>query len=86
MRRPGTGQPQEGRMGSRHLIAVDNTGDNWHNQLLQLSIFMTARVASHTLRLIELVQKPAIPEQCRERDTYRQDGIDDGRAVVFVVI
>jgi hypothetical protein len=65
---------------------VDNIGDNGHNQLLQLSIFLTARVASHTLRLIELLQKPALSEQCREYDAYRHDGIDDGRAVVFVLI
>jgi hypothetical protein len=67
-------------MGRAISLPVDNIGDNWHNQLLQLSIFLTARVASHTLRLIKLIQKPVISEQCRERDTYRQDGIDDGRA------
>jgi hypothetical protein len=37
-------------------MAVDNIGDNRHNKLLYLSIFMTARVARQTLHPIELVQ------------------------------
>jgi hypothetical protein len=69
-----------------HLIAVDNIGENRHNQLLQLSIFLVARVAPQTLRQIELIKKPALSEQCQESDACWRDGIDGGRAVVLVII
>ena len=39
---------------------MDNIGDNLSNQLLQLPIFMTASAASQSLRLIELIEKPAL--------------------------
>lgn len=41
-------------------MAVDNIGDNRHNQLLQLSIFLTAKAASQSLRLLKLTEKPAL--------------------------
>src|SRR5260370_32456214 len=52
-----------------YLIAVDNIGDNRHNPLLQLSIFLTARAASQTSRRDQIDQKPALTEQCREFDS-----------------
>src|SRR5260370_41804954 len=52
-----------------YLIAVDNIGDNRHNPLLQLSIFLTARAASQTSRRDQIDQKPALTEQCRESNS-----------------
>lgn len=52
-----------------YLIAVDNIGDNRHNQLLQLSIFLTASAASQTSRRDQIDQKPALTEQCRESNS-----------------
>jgi hypothetical protein len=54
---------------SPSLIAVDNIGDNRHNQLLQLSIFLTASAASQTSSRGQIDQKPALTEQCRESDS-----------------
>jgi hypothetical protein len=47
---------------------VDNIGDNRHNQLLRLSIFLTKGAASQTQRLTKLIEKAALLELCLEHD------------------
>jgi hypothetical protein len=55
-------------------IAVDNIGDNRHNQLLQLSFFLTAAAALQTLHLTDLSEKTGFLELCRKPDVCREVG------------
>jgi hypothetical protein len=55
--------------GWHDLIAVDNIGDNCNNQLLQLSIFLTANADSQSSRQDQIDQKSVLVEQSRKSDS-----------------
>jgi len=55
-------------------IAVDNIGDNWHNLLLQLFIFLTAAAAPQTSHLTKLSEKASLLGLCLKSDSCRNVG------------
>ena len=47
---------------------MDNIGDNWHNLLSQLSIFLTEEAAGQSFAPGQFIEKAALLELCRKPD------------------